>query len=152
MSSFINVTIICYCLAPFQVVQCRKCSFQNGFVKYTNLKSPGKVEIFFSLKKGKTKKEWFQLYLAETGNFTLLKHQDDVTTLYGRWIDVEKAKDLMDISIWWRKIMNAFFNKIDWTTPSETLGKRTILLHGKKLVERFHVDKFSKLKKSYLQF
>ena len=152
MGSFINVTIICYCLAPFQVVQCRKSSFQNGFVKHTNLKSPGKVEIFFSLKKGKTKKEWFQLYLAETGNFTLLKHQDDVTTLYGRWIDVEKAKDLMDISIWWRKIMNAFFNKIDRTTPSETLGKRTILLHGKKLVERFHVDKFSKLKKSYLQF
>ena len=48
--------------------------------------------------------------------------------------------------------MHSFFNKIDRTTPSETLGKKTILLHGKKLDQRFHVDKLSKLKKSYVQF
>ena len=46
--------------------------------------------------------------------------------------------------IWWSKKIHAFLNKIERTVPSETLGKRTIVLHGNKLVERIHVDKSSK--------
>ena len=50
---------------------------------------------------GKTKKEWFQLYLADTQNLTMLQHQFDFETLYGRWIDVEETKGLMGNFIWW---------------------------------------------------
>ena len=64
--------------------------------------------------------------------------------LYGHWIGVEEAKSLMGHFIWWSKIMHVFFNKIERTAPSETLGKRTIGLHGNKLDERIHADKTSK--------
>ena len=41
---------------------------------------------------------------------------------------------------WWAVL----FDKIETTTPSETLGKRTIVLHENKLDEKIHVDKSSK--------
>ena len=37
-----------------------------------------------------------------------------------------------------------FLTKLKKTAPSETLGKRTIALHGNKLDERIPVDKSSK--------
>ena len=51
---------------------------------------------------------------------------------------------------WWVILFDEekYINKIERTAPSETLEKRTILLHGNKFDERIHVDKFSKLKES----
>ena len=50
--------------------------------------------------------------------------------------------------IWWRKIIYALFSNIEKRTQSETLEKKTNLLHGNKLDEKIQVDQFSKLKES----
>ena len=74
-------------------------------LKHTYLESLDKKCIFLSKKrKKKTKMEWYQLYLGDTRNLTLLQHHYDVTKLYGRWIDFEESKGLMGNFIWWRKI------------------------------------------------
>ena len=41
-----------------------------------------------------------------------------------------------------------FFKKIEKTAPSDTLGKRNIVLHGNKIDEKIQVDKVFKLKES----
>ena len=63
----------------------------------------------------------------------LFQRHYDVMMLYGRSVGVEEAKGLMGHFIWWSKIIHVFSNKIERTAPSETLGKRTIGLHGNKL-------------------
>ena len=45
----------------------------------------------------------------------------------------------MDNSIWWSRIIHAFSNKIERKASSETLRKRTIVLHGNKLDKRIHI-------------
>ena len=51
-----------------------------------------------------------------------------------------------------KKIIHDFFNKIQRTASSATLGKKTILFHEKKLDERIHVDKPFKSKENLQQF
>ena len=60
--------------------------------------------------------------------------------LYGHWTHVEEANGMMGNFNWWSKII-FFFNKIERKAPYETLGKRTIVLHGNKLDERIHIVK-----------
>ena len=129
-------------LSPFTLSNAESTVFRTASLKHSYLTK--KKKYIFLFKKGKTKKEWFQLYLADTQNLTLFGHQHDVTTLYGRWIEVEEGKGLMGNFIWWGKTIHAFFKKIERKVPSETLRKRTILFHGKKLDEKIHVEKSSK--------
>ena len=59
--------------------------------------------------------EWYQLYLGDTRNLTLLQHQYDITKLYGRWIDLEESKGLMGNFIWCSKIQKTFVSmKQSW--------------------------------------
>ena len=95
--------------------------------------NPNTNKYIFLFKKGETKKEWLQLYLADTRNLTLLQHPY-VRMLYGRWIKAEGAKCL-------RGRGAILFDKIEITVPSGTLGKRTIVLHGNKFYEKIHVDR-----------
>ena len=50
----------------------------------------------------------------------------------------------MGNSIWWSKIIHAFSNTTERKTPSETLRKRTIALHGNKLDKGIHIGTSSK--------
>ena len=59
------------------------------------------------------------------------------TSVWG--YDVKEGKGLMDNSIWWSRIIHAFSNKIERKASSETLRKRTIVLHGNKLDKRIHI-------------
>ena len=50
---------------------------------------------------------------------------------------------MMGNCIWWIKIILAFFNKFERTAPSETSGKKTVVIHVNKLDERIDADKFT---------
>ena len=61
-------------LFPFKLFNAESTVYRTASILHTDLKFPDK-EIHFSLvKKGKTKKEWIQLYIADTQNLTLLQH------------------------------------------------------------------------------
>ena len=74
----------------------------------------------------------------------LLQHQYDVMMLYGSWIDVKESNGLKCFFFWSSKLIHAFFNKTEVIASSETLGKRTTVLHSNKFDERIHFYKSSK--------
>ena len=129
-------------------------------LKHTYLESLDKKCIFLSKKrKKKTKMEWYQLYLGDTRNLTLLQHQYDVTKLYGRWIDFGESKGLMGNFIWWRKIsenicIDEDILKKSWRCLSSS-SSRDVLINSnifasvirlqKTLSRRFNQDQYIRL-------
>ena len=121
--------------SSFKLFNAESAVFKTASVKNTNLKSLGK-EIHFSLwKEERTKKDWFQLYLADTQHLTLFQHQYDVKMLHQRWIDVEEAKGSMSSFIWWRKTIHALLTKWKEQPHLKTLGRWTIVFDGNKLIK-----------------
>ena len=116
----------------------QKHSLQNSFRQIYLFEISRKRNTFFSFfKKGKAKNERFQFYLTDIRNLTLLQ---TIWTLK----KVKEGKGLLGNFIWWSKLINVFSTKLKEQPHVRNLRKRTIMLHGNKLAERIHVDKFSK--------
>ena len=75
-------------LSPFKLFNAEKHSPHDRFPQTYGLEIPNR-KIIYLLKKRKTKKEIFQLYLADTRKLTFLQYHYGIRTLYGHWIDVE---------------------------------------------------------------
>ena len=104
-------------------------------VKHTNMKSPDKEINFSFFKKRENKKRMTSILSSRHTKF--LRYFNIIMTLRS-YMDVESTSKKP--RAWWAVL----FDKIETTTPSETLGKRTIVLHEDKLDEKIHVDKSSK--------
>ena len=107
-----------------------------GNAESTNFRQTYQYEIprqrnkFFFFKKRENKKIMTSVLSSRHTKF--LRYFNIIMTLR-RYMDVESTSKKP--RAWWAVL----FDKIETTTPSETLGKKTIVLHENK-----HVDKSSK--------
>ena len=125
----------------------RKCSSQKGFHQTYWFEILRQRNTFFSLKKEKTKRSCFQLYLADTWNL-MFRCCFNISMMLWCYMDLEStSKNPMVWNVfflWSSKLIHAFFNKTEVIASSETLGKRTTVLHSNKFDERIHFYKSSK--------